>query len=71
MSQTKQRYKKFLLQVARKWISVVSNECSALPDSSSGNYKRAPYKESTFQAFRKTKRPRFRINNHCRKSKSN
>lgn len=45
-SQNKPRYKKFLLEVARKWISVDSNKSSSTPAGSiSSTSKRAPYKD--------------------------
>lgn len=41
-----------LLEVARKWISVVSNECSTLPSTSSGT-SNGPYKDSSFRLLGK------------------
>lgn len=42
--ESKIRYKKFLLEVAREWITVVSKECSTAPDTSRIS-KTAPSKD--------------------------
>lgn len=47
--QNKCRFKKFLLEVAREWITLDSNECSFVPGTSSRTSKRAPYKDPPFR----------------------
>ncbi|KAI4479063.1 hypothetical protein M0802_014457 [Mischocyttarus mexicanus] len=43
--ESKIRYKKFLLEIAREWITVVSKECSTAPDTSVRS-QTAPSKDS-------------------------
>ena len=44
----KTRYNKFLLKVAREWITVDSKECSIAPDASRIS-KTAPYNDASFR----------------------
>ena len=46
----KTRHKKFLLEVAREWIIVGSEECSIAPDTSLIS-KTAPYNDAPFRLF--------------------
>lgn len=45
--QNKKRYKRFLLEVVRKWITV--DACSTVPGTSSGTSQRAPYNDPPFR----------------------
>ena len=48
LPENKTRYKKFLLEVTRVWITVDSKECSIAPDTSR-IFKIAPYNDAPFR----------------------
>lgn len=48
LPENKTRYKRFLLEVAREWISVDFKECSIAPDTPRIS-KTAPYKDTPFR----------------------
>ncbi|KAI4475941.1 hypothetical protein M0802_014974 [Mischocyttarus mexicanus] len=52
--ESKIRYKKFLLEIAREWITVVSKECSTAPDTSVRS-QTAPSKDSPSRLSRQLK----------------